>query len=203
MSRAVLRAHLGCAALVFASHSALAVGTHGTMHLRGLTSSPVGYVELCRRLPEQCVVERQVRDFALTQARLSQLADVNLEINRRVVAVTDQQLYGVPELWTMPTKSGDCEDYVLLKRKRLMELGWPSGALLITVVFDEKREGHAVLIIRTGESDLVLDNKTDQIMSWEMTSYTYVKRQSESDPNQWVAIGDDRAGRPASTASKR
>ena len=29
-----------------------------------------------------------------------------------------------------PTTRGDCEDYVLLKRKRLMALGWPASALL-------------------------------------------------------------------------
>ena len=38
-----------------------------------------------------------------------------------------------------------CEDYALLKRHELMQLGWPSSALLMTVVMDESFEGHAVL----------------------------------------------------------
>ena len=31
--------------------------------------------------------------------------------------VTDQQLWGVEEKWSYPVNKGDCEDYVLLKRK--------------------------------------------------------------------------------------
>jgi len=30
------------------------------------------------------------------------------------------------------TATGDCEDYVLLKRKMLIDAGWPREALLIT-----------------------------------------------------------------------
>jgi predicted transglutaminase-like cysteine proteinase len=39
----------------------------------------------------------------------------------------------------------DCEDYVLLKRRMLMQAGWPREALLVTVVRDKKGDGHAVL----------------------------------------------------------
>lgn len=78
-----------------------------------------------------------------------------------------------------------------------------TSALLITVVLDENGDGHAVLIVRAGNSELVLDNKIDEIVPWEKTPYTYVKRQSESNPSRWVAIGDDRVPRAASTASQR
>ncbi len=44
---------------------------------------------------------------------------------------------------------GDCEDYALLKRKMLMQAGWPREALLMTVVRDKKGEGHAVLTVKT------------------------------------------------------
>ena len=203
MRRALLTAHLVWAALIFLPSSVLAAGSQMMTHLRGPARAPIGYVEFCRQLPEQCAAIGATSDLALTKARRSQLSEVNLEANRRVAAVTDQERYGVPERWTLPTNAGDCEDYVLLKRKRLIELGWPTSALLITVVFDERGDGHAVLIVRAGGSELVLDNKTDAILTWDQTDYTYVKTQSASDPNQWVAIGDDRAGRPVSTASKR
>jgi predicted transglutaminase-like cysteine proteinase len=81
---------------------------------------------------------------------------------------------------------------VLLKRKWLVERGWPSGALLVTVVFDEVGDGHAVLLARTSRGEFVLDNKTDRLRRWYDTAYRFVKRQSTVDPNRWVSIGDPR-----------
>ena len=47
--------------------------------------------------------------------------------------------YGIADYWTLPTDGkGDCEDYALLKRHELIRLGWPSSALLMTIVKDEK-----------------------------------------------------------------
>ena len=54
--------------------------------------------------------------------------------------MTDLDLYGRIEHWTYPAAMGDCEDYVLLKRRLLRERGWPSSALLITVVRDENNK---------------------------------------------------------------
>ena len=59
----------------------------------------------------------------------------------------------------MPRTKGDCEDYALLKRHTLIRKGWPVGSLLLTVVRDEKGEGHAVLTARTKQGDFILDNK--------------------------------------------
>src|SRR6185437_5066626 len=85
---------------------------------------------------------------------------------------------------------GDCEDYVLLKRRMLIEAGWPREALLITVVRDRKDEGHAVLTVKTDKGDFILDNQAENIVRWYETGYRFVKRQSQSDPNVWVGLGD-------------
>ena len=54
------------------------------------------------------------------------------------------------EKWSYPDDGyGDCEDYVLLKRRLLAARGFPESTLLITVVRDENNEGHAVLTVRT------------------------------------------------------
>ena len=42
---------------------------------------------------------------------------------------------------------GDCEDYVLLKRRMLIQSGWPREALLVTVMRNEQDEGPAVLTV--------------------------------------------------------
>jgi predicted transglutaminase-like cysteine proteinase len=96
---------------------------------------------------------------------------------------------------------GDCEDYVLLKRKMLMDAGWPREALLITVVRDKKGEGHAVLTVKSDKGEYVLDNQNESVLAWTETGYRFVKRQSQSDPNVWVSLGDNRPA--VSTASSR
>ena len=87
-----------------------------------------------------------------------------------------------------PSGKGDCEDYVLLKRRLLAARGFPESTLLITVVRDENNEGHAVLTVRTDRGDLVLDNKRREVMRWADTPYTFVKRQSERNPLVWISL---------------
>ena len=97
---------------------------------------------------------------------------------------------------------GDCEDYVLLKRRMLMQAGWPREALLITVVRDKKGDGHAVLTVKTDKGDFVLDNQEEQVLLWSDTGYRFVKRQSQSNPNNWVALGDPRPTVATATSSR-
>ena len=98
--------------------------------------------------------------------------------------------WGVVDRWDYPTDGkGDCEDYALLKRKILMAAGYPRQALLMTVVKDHEGEGHAILTIKTNRGEYVLDNLDDKVMAWSDTGYTFIKRQSQEDPNLWQTIG--------------
>jgi predicted transglutaminase-like cysteine proteinase len=89
----------------------------------------------------------------------------------------------------------------LLKRRMLMQAGWPREALLITVVRDKKGDGHAVLTVKTNRGEFILDNQEAEILSWNKTGYKFVKRQSQSDPNAWVALGEPQ--RAPATVSAR
>ena len=114
---------------------------------------------------------------------------VNREVNAAIEPVSDQDNYGVAEYWAYPDNGkGDCEDYVLLKRRELMRLGFPREALLITVVRDQMGEGHAVLLLKSTVGDFVLDNKINMIRPWNATGYHFVKRQSQENPNVWVSL---------------
>ncbi len=163
-----------------------------SMQVGGWTNPPVGYVDFCHTTPDQCVAEGSDAALDLTEASWRDLQDVNYTVNHTIVPVTDLQYYHRDEYWTLPNGYGDCEDYVLLKRKLLVERGWSTGDLLIAVVFDEVGDGHAVLLARTTRGDFVLDNKTDRVSRWYETAYHFVKRQSVSDPNRWVSVGDPR-----------
>jgi predicted transglutaminase-like cysteine proteinase len=126
--------------------------------------------------------------FSATPLRLSELDTINRAVNREIAPATDLEIYGQAEYWTIPTTRGDCEDYALLKRKRLMARGWPATALLMTVVRDEKGEGHAVLTARTLQGDFILDNKVDEVKVWHRTRYDFVMRQSYLNPNLWMSL---------------
>jgi predicted transglutaminase-like cysteine proteinase len=155
----------------------------------GKALPPVGFVKFCASNPEDCQpVGGNPNRLTMEPGRWNLLYQVNTYVNGKVTPVSDQDLYGEPEHWAYPTDAGDCEDYLLLKKRYLEGLGFPPEALLITVVLDEKNEGHAVLTVTTNGGDFVLDNRRNEILRWSDTHYTYLKRQSPSDPRQWVAL---------------
>ncbi|MBK5958043.1 transglutaminase [Rhodoplanes elegans] len=163
---------------------------------------PIGWVSFCADRPRDCATAPTApRDVVLSPRAWRDLVRVNRWANETIKPLTDMDHWGVVEKWSYPDDGyGDCEDYVLLKRRMLIDAGWPREALLITVVRDRKDEGHAVLTVKTDKGEFVLDNQVDEILPWSETGYRFVKRQSQSDPNLWVSLGD---GRAVSTAAPR
>jgi predicted transglutaminase-like cysteine proteinase len=164
--------------------------------------APIGWVEFCAANPAECAtVPSTPRDVVLTAKAFKDLVSVNRYVNESVKPLTDLEHWGTIERWSYPDDGyGDCEDYVLLKRRLLMQAGWPREALLITVVRDRKDEGHAVLTIKTDRGEFVLDNQAEEVVQWFETGYRFVKRQSQKDPNVWVSLGD---AKPAPTTVAR
>src|ERR1700759_770094 len=167
------------------------------------TRAPIGWVEFCNENPADCKVgQSQPRDIVMSQAAWRDLVKVNRWVNETVKPMTDMDHWGVVEKWSLPTDGyGDCEDYVLFKRKLLIDAGWPREALLITVVRDRQGEGHAVLTVKTDKGEFILDNQNENVVPWTETGYQFVKRQSQGDQNVWVSLGDNRAA--VATASAR
>ncbi len=167
------------------------------------TRAPIGWIEFCAENPRECAVRPSApRDVVLSTPAWKDLARINLWVNGHIKPMTDLEHYGVVEKWAYPDDGyGDCEDYVLLKRRMLMQAGWPREALLITVVRDRHGDGHAVLTVKTDKGELILDNQNDEILLWSDTGYRFVKRQSQADPNVWVSLGDPRAA-PATATSR-
>jgi predicted transglutaminase-like cysteine proteinase len=165
--------------------------------------APIGWVEFCSNQPRECNMPATApRDVVLSARAWKDLVRVNQWVNQNIKPVTDLDHWGVVERWSYPDDGrGDCEDYVLLKRRMLIEAGWPRSALLITVVRDRKGEGHAVLTVKTDKGEFVLDNQEEEVLLWSETGYRFVKRQSQTDPNRWVALGDSRPA--VATASAR
>ncbi|MCA2379054.1 transglutaminase-like cysteine peptidase [Agrobacterium sp. 22-211-1] len=164
------------------------------MRVIGKANPPIGHYEFCQTYQSECqATSADTGPMKLTEERWKAMLDVNYTANTTITPMTDMEIYGVEERWAYPTTVGDCEDFVLLKRKMLMNKGFSASNLLITVVLQPNGEGHAVLTVRTDRGDFVLDNMRNKVMNWSETEYTYLKRQDTANPGRWVKIQDGRA----------
>jgi predicted transglutaminase-like cysteine proteinase len=171
--------------------------------LGDITRAPIGWVEFCNDNPKECRGgATEARDIVMTPDAWRDLLKVNRWVNETIKPMTDMDHWGVVEKWSLPTDGyGDCEDYVLLKRKMLIDAGWPRQALLVTVVRDKQGDGHAVLTVKTDKGEFILDNQNEDVLAWTRTGYRFMKRQSQSDPNIWVALDENHPA--VATASSR
>lgn len=187
-----MKRFMAIAGLLIACGSATAQEAPAFAIVGDVTRAPIGWVQFCADAPRECA-DNPTAPLAvvLTARAWKGLVSVNNWVNQAIKPVTDIEHWGVMEKWSYPDDGyGDCEDYVLLKRLMLMAAGWPREVLLITVVRDRKDEGHAVLTVKTDKGEYVLDNQNESILPWSQTGYRFVKRQSQSDPNVWVALAD-------------
>ena len=183
---------IACAAVLNLAASALADGRASAaqaMVTGEFTSQPIGHYQFCKVNPGECTqhpVDSEPK--RLTPKLWKRIVSVNARINRSIEPVNDIDLFGRDEVWTFPDKAGDCEDYVLLKRRVLAQSGVSLANLLITVVRKPDGEGHAVLTVRTDKGDYILDNLTDAVRAFDDTGYRFLKRQASTDTGRWVSI---------------
>ncbi|MET0747347.1 MAG: transglutaminase-like cysteine peptidase [Rhizobium sp.] len=152
--------------------------------------APFASVVFCLQQPDQCKDTGGADTVMMDGAHRAELARVNASVNRSIRPVNDPS---GTDVWSVDVTQGDCEDFALTKRKQLLALGWSSRALRIAVARTSSGEGHAVLIAKTSEGDLVLDNRTGRIKDWRSTDLHWVMFQSERSPQLWVGLN---TGRP-------
>ena len=164
-----------------------------------ITSQPVGHYEFCQRHSAECQPMKAMPPLHLTPDNWKTMVAVNSAVNVEIDQRSDMEVWGYEDYWEYPYKgAGDCDDIVLEKRKRLMDIGLPASNLLITVVRDERGDGHAILTVRTDRGDFILDNMKPTILRWDETPYSYLKRQSTDHAGRWVDI--DGSGSPVIAA---
>jgi len=161
--------------------------TSAQIPVRHVAMAPAGAGGLCATYDWACA--RSGKTMLLGDRAMETLRAVNSRANRSIRPVSDMQQYRIAERWSLPTpRGGDCEDYALYKKRELIRLGVPPEQLLIAAVLDRQRRIHAVLVVRTGTQDLVLDNLTSRILPWNKTGYTFLRLQDPSQPSRWVAV---------------
>jgi len=158
------------------------------MPMKKAIAAPDGFSDVCHRYDWACARgESPVTD---ERALLSLAGKVNLAVNRAYRQVSDARQYGVEEFWALPTKGrgGDCEDFALAKKLRLIEAGVAPGQLLLATALDRKNAFHAVLVLRTASGDYVLDNLRNGIRRWADTGYSFLRIQDPKAPSRWTAV---------------
>lgn len=177
-----------------ASSGAVAAPKPAASHLVAVKpiAAPQGIGEICRRYDWACARPARNRPTAArmpAKAVLDVARSVNISVNARVREVSDRQQYGREDVWALPTaRGGDCEDFALAKKQRLIDAGLSPASLLIATVLDRQRNPHAVLVLRTGSGDYVLDNLTSRILPWQDTGYSFLRMQNPEEPRHWDAI---------------
>jgi predicted transglutaminase-like cysteine proteinase len=158
------------------------------------------WMRFCEQAPAECSLDPSEPEvISLTPDIWRTLVAVNERVNTAIQWMADRQHWGVEDRWDYPDDGyGDCEDIQLLKRKLLIEAGLPRRALRMTVVLDEVRAGHAVLMVRTDQGDFIVDNKRSSVLPWNETGYEFIKREGAGG-HAWVAMSPQ----PASIVTAR
>ena len=156
----------------------------------GAAKPIIGWIRFCEQNPAECAVDPdEPATIDLTAKHWETLNRVNQQVNGTIKAKTDMDHWGVEDVWDFAEdRYGDCEDYQLVKRKRLVEAGFPRRALRMTVVIDEEGAGHAVMMVRTSRGDFILDNKRNAVLPWNKTGYVYIKREGDQG-TAWASLG--------------
>jgi predicted transglutaminase-like cysteine proteinase len=150
-----------------------------------IEAAPNPYAEFCSRETAACALEgAPVIDW--TDEVHRRLEAVNQEVNREVSLISDWGNSGQEEHWSFPERGmGDCEDFALEKRRRLVAGGLPGAALTCAIVFHEVRFfPHAILLAETTTGTWALDNLYDEVLCWDAVPYVY--RLRERPDGQWT-----------------
>jgi predicted transglutaminase-like cysteine proteinase len=183
-------------AMPLAPTAVTASGEVSPFLIEGGSARPTkAWLRFCADHPLECRVNpRDAAVIPQSPALWADLVRINVDVNRTVRAVTDAEHWGVSDRWDFPTDGvGDCEDIQIERRRRLTALGYPAKAMRMAVVVNPEGEGHAVLVVRTDRGDLVLDNRTNDVLPWHDVQYTWVKREADDGSKRWVALGKSRA----------
>lgn len=148
---------------------------------RTSTRSPLGFQIFCLKNRTECRAGGK-SSVSMDADLMGALKRVNMRVNSDISPRVDKG-----DVWAINVKYGDCEDYALTKRSKLISQGVSASALRIAYVKTRTGEGHAVLVVRADTGDFVLDNRTNKIWEWHQTRLNFISM-SGANPQKWMAI---------------
>lgn len=159
---------------------------------KGGVLPPFAYIQFCVHHASACNdTKGRLTTVAGSKVQMNaklerQLADVNFAVNSTI----HPKARGPGDPWTAGGKFGDCNSYALTKRAKLINAGWPSRALSLTVVKTAWGEGHLVLSVHTSNGIVVLDNLSHTVRPLSQVPYHLVAMQGGS-ALQWSSRIDN------------
>lgn len=174
----------------------------GTVEMGRPLGSLPGWLDVIRRNEASPIFQAQkyfdkktnwenLRSQAAGQSRLDQLRLVNRFWNTFPYR-EDISNWGQPDYWEIPDeflrKSGDCEDYAIVKYFTLKELGFDPQKMRIVVLKDTVRNlAHAVLAVYMDDDAYILDNLSNAVMSHKRMG-NYSPQYSVNEYGRWAHI---------------
>ncbi|WP_161796952.1 transglutaminase-like cysteine peptidase [Devosia soli] len=144
------------------------------------SKGPLSFQVFCGFYPQECRPGGASK-IALDDNIMRILTRVNSRVNRAIRPKLDNPLV---QVWRINPSAGDCKSYAISKRHELIRAGLPASALRIAYVKTRQGLGHAVLVVKTSQGDLTLDNLTGEIKPFHQAGYRVVAI-SGADPRRW------------------
>lgn len=144
---------------------------------------PPGFYVFCKDHPEEC---KPVEPAVLTSNWMPVLEKVNREVNASISYKSEGQWN--EDIWTVSPVAGDCDDYTVTKRQKLIEAGVPRGAMRAAYVQTPSNPDHVFLIVSTVLGDYVLDNETDRVYEINRAMLLKISIQDDANPQRWWQI---------------
>lgn len=148
------------------------------------TIAPFAHVRFCLASPDECRDSSGPTTVELTSAKLALLNRINMRVNNSI----EPYMPDGPETWVINPERGNCHDYAVSKRHDLIRAGWPAASLRLAVAYTRGGVGHLVVIVRTDRGDLVLDNLTNRIVTWNKSGLRFVSVEAGDKPRVWYAM---------------
>ena len=155
-------------------------GSQGLVQESVSSKGPMSFQIFCGFNPSECLPGGATK-VSLDNNILRILSRVNSRVNRSIRPKLDHPLV---QVWRVNPSSGDCKSYAISKRHELIRAGLPASALRIAYVKTREGVGHAVLVVKTDQGDLTLDNLTGEIRPFQQAGYRVVAI-SGADPRRW------------------
>ena len=150
--------------------------------VRRSTLAPMAFVKYCSRNKNRCKAG-EAEEIKLSNTVFSTLEKINHQVNRSIRPRNERK-----DVWQDNVTVGDCEDYALTKRAKLMDLGFSASALRIAVATTPSGIGHAVLVVSTDRGDFVMDNRNGELKAFDHTDLTWLKIQGQKNPLFWHEV---------------
>ena len=125
----------------------------------------------------------------LTPERWEEFASIQHQVRAEII-------YGPAQSWDPLAAIGDCKTYAARTALRLLDDGWPAGALRIATAFvndggPQQGASHAVVLVDTDKGTIVLDSRQSGPQPWEALDYIWLGAQAPGGHGRWNLLTTD------------